>query len=200
MPLINISKITTNKAFGIWKINESLNEINHLNKNENLNIDNRIIEKKFKEKVAARMVVKKICENLKLNYYGIKKNKAGKPFLIKNNAKISISHSYPFAVALINTKNLCGIDIEKIREKVLKINPKFLNEDERKLVGNSRKKNTIFWCCKEALFKTSNKQKISFIDDINLKEKKKNIIGKIKGEKFKLSIKEIEDFIIAYTN
>ena len=200
MPLINISKITTNKAFGIWKINESLNEINHLNKNENLNIDNKIIEKKFKEKVAARMVVKKICENLKLNYYGIKKNKAGKPFLIKNNAKISISHSYPFAVALINTKNLCGIDIEKIREKVLKINPKFLDEDERKLVGISRKKNTIFWCCKEALFKTSNKQKISFIDDINLKEKKKNIIGKIKGEKFKLSIKEIENFIIAYTN
>lgn len=200
MPLINISKITTNKAFGIWKINESLNEINHLNKNENLNIDNRIIEKKFKEKVAARMVVKKICENLKLNYYGIKKNKAGKPFLIKNNAKISISHSYPFAVALINTKNLCGIDIEKIREKVLKINPKFLNEDERKLVGNSRKKNTIFWCCKEALYKTSNKQNISFRDDINLKEKKKNIIGKIKGEKFKLSIKEIENFIIAYTN
>tara|TARA_B100001173_G_scaffold45162_1_gene35850 strand:+ start:64 stop:666 length:603 start_codon:yes stop_codon:yes gene_type:complete len=200
MPLINISKITTNKAFGIWKINESLNEINHLNKNENLNIDNRIIEKKFKEKVAARMVVKKICENLKLNYYGIKKNKAGKPFLIKNNAKISISHSYPFAVALINTKNLCGIDIEKIREKVLKINPKFLDEDERKLVGISRKKNTIFWCCKEALFKTSNKQNISFRDDINLKEKKKNIIGKIKGEKFKLSIKEIEDFIIAYTN
>jgi len=200
MPLINISKITTNKAFGIWKINESLNEINHLNKNENLNIDNRIIEKKFKEKVAARMVVKKICENLKLNYYGIKKNKAGKPFLIKNNAKISISHSYPFAVALINTKNLCGIDIEKIREKVLKINPKFLDEDERKLVGISRKKNTIFWCCKEALFKTSNKQNISFRDDINLKEKKKNIIGKIKGEKFKLSIKEIENFIIAYTN
>lgn len=200
MPLINISKITTNKAFGIWKVSESLNEINYLNKNENLNIDNRIIEKKFKEKVAARMVVKKICENLKLNYYGIKKNKAGKPFLIKNNAKISISHSYPFAVALINTKNLCGIDIEKIREKVLKINPKFLNEDERKLVGNSRKKNTIFWCCKEALFKTSNKQNISFRDDINLKEKKKNIIGKIKGEKFKLSIKEIENFIIAYTN
>ena len=200
MPLINISKITTNKAFGIWKINESLNEINHLNKNENLNIDNRIIEKKFKEKVAARMVVKKICENLKLNYYGIKKNKAGKPFLIKNNAKISISHSYPFAVALINTKNLCGIDIEKIREKVLKINPKFLDEDERKLVGISRKKNTIFWCCKEALYKTSNNQNISFRDDINLKEKKKNIIGKIKGEKFKLSIKEIENFIIAYTN
>ena len=200
MPLINISKITTNKAFGIWKINESLNEINHLNKVENLNIDNRIIKKKFKEKVAARMVIKKICENLKLNYYGIKKNKAGKPFLIKNNAKISISHSYPFAVALINTKNLCGIDIEKIREKVLKINPKFLDEDERKLVGISRKKNTIFWCCKEALYKTSNKQNISFRDDINLKEKKKNIIGKIKGEKFKLSIKEIENFIIAYTN
>ena len=200
MPLINISKITTNKAFGIWKINESLDEINHLNKNENLNIDNRIIEKKFKEKVAARMVVKKICENLKLNYYGIKKNKAGKPFLIKNNAKISISHSYPFAVALINTKNLCGIDIEKIREKVLKVNPKFLDEDERKLVGISKKKNTIFWCCKEALYKTSNKQNISFRDDINLKEKKKNIIGKIKGEKFKLSIKEIENFIIAYTN
>ena len=200
MPIINLSRITPYKALGIWKINESQNEINHLNNIEKLNIDNRILEKKFKEKVAATMVIKKICEYLKLNYYGIKKNKAGKPFLIKNKANISISHSYPYAVGLINIKNLCGIDIEKIREKVLKINPKFLDEDEIKFVGTSRKKNTIFWCCKEALFKTSNKQNISFRDDINLKEKKKKIIGKIRGKKFKLSIKEIEDFIIAYTN
>ena len=91
MPIINLSRITPYKALGIWKINESLNEINDLNKIEKLNIDNRIHEKKFKEKVAATMVIKKICEYLKLNYYGIKKNKAGKPFLIKNKANISIS-------------------------------------------------------------------------------------------------------------
>ena len=93
MPIINLSRITPYKALGIWKINESLNQINDLNKIEKLNIDNRIHEKKFKEKVAATMVIKKICEYLKLNYYGIKKNKAGKPFLIKNKAHISISHS-----------------------------------------------------------------------------------------------------------
>jgi len=200
MPLINLSKITPNKALGIWKINESIKEIHHLNNSEKLNIDTRIIEKKFKEKVAALMVVKKLCENLKLNYYGIKKNQDGKPFLLKNKANISISHSYPYAVAFINKKKLCGIDIEKIREKIIRINSKFLNEGERKSVGTSKKKNTIFWCCKEALFKASNKQKISFSNDINLKENKKKIIGIIKQEKFILSIQKIENFIIAYTN
>ena len=49
MPIINLSRITPYKALGIWKINESQNEINHLNNIEKLNIDNRILEKKFKE-------------------------------------------------------------------------------------------------------------------------------------------------------
>ena len=200
MPIINLSRITPYKALGIWKINESLNQINDLNKIEKLNIDNRIHEKKFKEKVAATMVIKKICEYLKLNYYGIKKNKAGKPFLIKNKSNISISHSYPYAVGLIDIENLCGVDIEKIREKVLKINKKFLNEDERKLAGNSKEINTIFWCCKEALFKASSNQNISYSDDINLKKIKEKIAGKIKEEKFNLSTQKIEDFIIAFTD
>ena len=72
MPIINLSRITPYKALGIWKINESLNEINDLKKIEKLNIDNRIHEK-IQRKVAATMVIKKICEYLKLNYYGIKK-------------------------------------------------------------------------------------------------------------------------------
>ena len=120
--------------------------------------------------------------------------------MIKNKAHISISHSYPYAVGLIDIENLCGVDIEKIREKVLKINKKFLNEDERKLAGNSKEINTIFWCCKEALFKASINQNISYSDDINLKKIKEKIAGKIKEEKFNLSTQKIEDFIIAFTD
>ena len=68
----------------------NLNQINDLNKIEKLNIDNRIM-KKFKESCCHNGYKK--YEDLKLNYYGIKKNKAGKPFLIKIKY-ISLSHTH----------------------------------------------------------------------------------------------------------
>ena len=202
MPLINLCKISPHAVLGIWKIQESIQEMKEINKNEKININEKINDKKFIESVAARMVIKKLSSFMKLNYYGIHKNNLGKPLLIKSKANISISHSYPYAVGLMNQKNVCGVDIENITKKVLKINSKFLNKNEIIKVGNSLIKNTIYWSCKEALFKAYNKSGISFINDISINEteEKNKIIGKIKNKEFTLLTKKIDDFIIIYTN
>lgn len=202
MPLINLYKISPYSVLGIWKIEESINEMKEINKNEKININEKKNDKKFIESVASIMIIKNLSSFMESNYYGIYKNNLGKPLLIKSEANISISHSYPYAVGLMNKKNVCGVDIEKISEKVLKINSKFLNKNEIIKVGNSLIKNTIYWSCKEALFKAYNKSGISFINDISINEteEKNKIIGKIKNKEFILLTKKIEDFIIIYTN
>ena len=202
MPLINSYKISPHSFFGIWKIEESTQEMRKINKSEKINFNETKNDKKFKESVACRIIIKHLCPLLNLKYYGINKKNSGKPFLLKNNAFISFSHSYPYAVALINKKESCGIDIEKIREKILKLNHKFLNKYETIKVGNSLKENTIYWSCKEALFKADRRQKISFINEILIDkiEEKDKMRGKLKNKNFILSIKKIEDYIIVYTN
>ena len=130
MPLINLYKISPHSVYGIWKIEESIEQMTEISITEKIYLNNKMNNKKFKETVASRMVIKSLCPLLKLNYFGTHNNNSGKPFLIKNNVNISISHSYPYAVGLINKKKECGIDIEKISKRVLKINPKFLNKYE----------------------------------------------------------------------
>ena len=201
MPLINSHRISPNSILGIWKIDESIDELKKLNRIEKFGLNEKINEKKFKESIASKLIIKKLCSIIKLDFHGIYKNPSGKPFLIKNKEFISISHSYPYAVGLINN-NKCGIDIEKIRKKILKVNTKFLKKSEINRVGKSLIKNTIYWSSKEALFKAYGGLNVNYINDISIIHSKDSnkLIGKIKDEKYLLSIKKIEDFIITYTN
>ena len=54
----------------------------------------------------------------------------GKPHLANDSRHISISHSHDRLVIIINEKEETGIDIELLREKVLKIKHKFLSVSE----------------------------------------------------------------------
>ena len=78
----------------------------------------------------------------------------GKPHL-KDGKQISITHSYQFSGIIISDKKV-GIDIEKQREKIVKIAHKFVDTDFDLLdpndISNIRKL-TIIWGIKESLYK-----------------------------------------------
>ena len=78
----------------------------------------------------------------------------GKPHL-KDGKYISITHSYTFSAVVISSKAV-GVDIEKQREKIIKIAPKFIGYEAAYLKGNSSnliQKLTWIWCIKESLYK-----------------------------------------------
>ena len=77
----------------------------------------------------------------------------GKPHL-KNGLNISITHSFIFS-AIILSDNKVGIDVEKKRDKILRIAHKFTsvkNFDKSSLTYKIRKL-TAIWCAKESLYK-----------------------------------------------
>ena len=184
-----------NSIISIWKIKESIEELNKLVDN-NLELKNII---KQKEYLSSRLLIKDMCENFNIKYSSIIKNSDGKPFLKNKNEFISISHKFPYSVAIINKKKECGIDIEKINEKVLYIKNKFLSKSELSNVGKSVKKATVFWSIKEAIYKIKGKtipfKKIRILkNDTN-----KKYVVKINELKYKIKILELDNHIISYS-
>jgi len=181
----------------IWKINESLSVLKNMTK-EKSKIKNIIKRKEF---YASRVLIKNLCKSFNIKYNGIIKKDSGKPYLKNRTENISISHSFPYVTGILNKEKKCGIDIEKIQKRILKINHKFLSKSELNKIKNNTKKNTIYWTAKESLYKLKG-EFLSFKNDIKIIELKNsfNIYGKILSKKILLNVEEIDDYIVTYTN
>lgn len=92
----------------------------------------------------------------------------GKPHL-KDGKHISITHSFTFSAIIISDDLPVGIDIEKRRDKILKIAHKFTPIEAYKSIANHEalvSKLTIVWGAKESLYKIYGKKKLLFLDHI----------------------------------
>lgn len=80
---------------------------------------------------------------------------------------ISISHSHEFSCICISDE-VIGIDIELIKEKSLKIAPRFMDVTHLQglSIADQITKTTIVWGIKESIFKIKNEKGISFPDHI----------------------------------
>ena len=104
----------------------------------------------------------------------------GKPHLKDNSRKaedkslenqtkhISISHSHEFSSICISNLSI-GIDLEKRKEKTLKIAPRFMDVSHLEHLSEEDKiaKATVVWGVKESIFKLKNEKGISFPNHIS---------------------------------
>ena len=193
MGIIKKIKTDKNSIIWIWKIEESLEELAMLS-NDDTDIKN---EKKKKEFYVSRILIKKMCKELNIKFNGIKKNDNGKPYLIKSKYHISISHKFPYVSVIFDTKK-CGVDIERINNKVKKIKSKFLTENEEKKIGDNLKKLVEYWSIKESTYKVEGKT--IPLKKINVNQKSKSHYESFaNGKNFKLSVLEIDNHILSYT-
>lgn len=98
-------------------------------------------------------------------------NHDGKPHL-RDGKHISITHSYTFSGIIISDRPV-GIDIEKQRDKILKIARKFTPLEEYYTLANDdalMRKLTIVWCAKEAVYKLYSHPGLGFLEHINVKD------------------------------
>ena len=106
-------------------------------------------------------------EDVKLRYHS-----NGKPYAENMLGGISISHSHHLLAILADSENThTGLDVELIRDKILKIRHKFLSESEKKFIP---KDNVIMhltaWCIKETIYKIHAEGMLDFIRDIMIDE------------------------------
>lgn len=90
----------------------------------------------------------------------------GKPQLADNTIHFSISHSYPYAAAIVSRQKEVGIDIQVYQDKILRLQSKFLSEAEQQICGDDLQQITLAWCAKEALFKYYGLGAVDFKDDM----------------------------------
>jgi phosphopantetheinyl transferase len=133
----------------------------------------------------------------------------GKPHL-KDGKFISITHSFTFSGIIISDDKPVGIDIEKQRDKILKIAHKFTPIEEYKSIANHDalvSKLTIVWGAKESLYKIYGKKKLLFLENIYIEDfsfETNETTGKILYEgvtdEYKVNFLETEGFTCVYAS
>ena len=202
MPIHQHKNIAKTIKLGMWVIEEDIDELLYIAKNKNINIKDIPEVKnqsKIKQWLATRLLLNNYFTDVMIVY-----NEKGKPFL-SNGWNISISHSGDYVVILLNEKNNCGIDIEKISNKIEKIKHKFLNESDLKKITTEQDL-TIYWSAKETLYKFYGKKEVLFIENLFIEDfssSKNTFTGIINMPDLKTKLnlvwEKIEDYILVYT-
>jgi phosphopantetheinyl transferase (holo-ACP synthase) len=161
-----------------------------------------ITAKRELEKGATAFLLEKLFGNaVHLSY-----NTEGKPFLKSEKCHISISHSHDKLVIICNTKYDTGVDVELIRDKVLKIKDKFLSQVELDEAKENVEKLIIYWAAKETLYKVYGLKEVEFAKHLFVHPFELKTQGQISGEinlesfrkKFNLHYEKLEDYMLVY--
>lgn len=121
------------------------------------------------EWLSARWLLTNILNEYNVDIERLVKDEFGKPHLQDSPLHISISHAFPYVAAIVDIKEPTGVDIDIPREKVLKIAPRFLHEEEQQFCGEDVKKIMLCWSAKETLYKIFGRRKLAFKEQLRLK-------------------------------
>ena len=168
MPLFKTIPFNASTQILIWKITESYDELyNEVQLNEKNIL--RLNGMKSQLHQRAFLSVRKLLQVAGYSDFDLYYDKFGKPHL-HDGKHISITHSHDFSAIILSDKTV-GIDIELLREKIIRIADKFVNDKELHRLKSSDskdyiKKLTVKWGAKESVFKIRNEAGISFKNHI----------------------------------
>lgn len=129
----------------------------------------------------------------------------GKPQL--QHGYISISHCQNLIAIYLHPNHTIGIDIEHFHEKVKRVAPRFMNDQERKRFPDADLQMlTLMWSAKEAVFKKYGGETTYFAsiqDIININSAQQTIQLKIKKDTVEieelLNYQIFEDFVLVFS-
>lgn len=205
MPLYKSIQVDAATKVLIWKIEESFDTLcENLQLTERCNdrIDHMKSEIHRRGFLSVRQLLKAAGYDACDLYY----DENGKPHL-KDEKYISISHSFEFAGIIISDKEV-GIDIEKQRDKILKIAHKFTILKAYRTLANEDaliRKLTMVWCAKESLYKIYATPGLSFLQHIDVYDfdmedlhTKAAIQYHLEESTYHITFSEFEGFTCAY--
>lgn len=207
MPLHKVVYLQPNTKLYLWKISEDYNTLFkevRLKDSSLARLEGMKSESHQKGFLAVRMIL----QHLEYTDFDLLYDEFGKPHLKPQGCSIkdlelSISHSHDFSAIVISEQKV-GLDLEQLKEKTLKIAPRFMDIShlENLSTEDKIKKATVIWGIKESIFKLKNEVGISFSDHIS--ENAFTFDDKIttaqlkfnnKEEKFKIRFDQEEDYI-----
>jgi enterobactin synthetase component D len=203
-----IEKIDSSSALAVKIIDGPENhDLNFLSFREKLSFANISHPEKKKEWATARMAIHDALEVLNVPYPGFFKDEHGKSQSMNGQGYVSLTHTPGFAGAIFHREQPVGIDIDLIREKILKIGFRFLDESELDFLEKDPVHYTMAWSAKESIFKCQGRKGVSFRENILLDPfdvTAGKIKGKIRGTEFAdhhytVEVRQLENVILTYT-
>jgi phosphopantetheinyl transferase len=172
MPLVHSKNITDGCHLMIWKLTESLEELeaalpSFVNKEELLTTSH---PQKKREWMGGRILLNKLVAYTGQTFQGLRKDEHGKPFLKNSSQYISLTHTIDYVAAVIHPTRQVGIDMEKEHEKLLRTARKYMTDNEINQAKEDITTYCIYWCAKEAMYKLNGRKKVSFKDDISIRD------------------------------
>jgi 4'-phosphopantetheinyl transferase len=171
MALAYYKHLDGTSAFGVWKIEESAEELYaqlQLNDEEKAYIETLNNGKRNIHWLSTRVLLRRMLNTDE--YIDCQVDEHGKPYLVNFPHHISLSHSFDYAAVIISEDKPVGIDIELVKNKIVRVANKFLVDEELAFIDPKHKIEHLYicWCAKEAVYKLQGKRNISFRDNIRL--------------------------------
>lgn len=203
-----IEKIDSYSALAI-KIIESheVADLDFLSFREKLAYSNISHPEKRKEWASSRKAIFDALQSLHIPYPGFFKDEHGKSQSMNGAGFVSLTHTSGYAAAIYHRNTPVGIDMDHIREKILRIGFRFLDPSELDFLEKDPLHYTIAWSAKESIFKCQGKKGVSFRENILLEpfdSKATTIKGKIRGTDFadhhyQVNVRVIDQTVLTYT-
>lgn len=206
MPLYKRLTVNEKTKVVIWKIEETMDD---LQKGISLSEKSKTRLHSMKSEIHRKgfLSIRHLLKEFNIQDTDLHYDEHGKPHL-KDGRFISMTHSFQFTGVIVSEEKSVGIDIEKQREKILKIAHKFTPIEEYKTIANAAaltRKLTIVWGGKESLYKIYGKKKLLFlhhifIEDFNFEDEKTTGTIRYEGEESKhhINFLEFEDFTCVF--
>ncbi len=189
MPLIRLENGASLCSWALWKIEEPAEELVEML--QPMNDDWTQLQairhaEKQREWLASRLAAKRLLETGGHVYRGISKDHDDKPSLVALPFRISISHTAQYGAAIIHREQKVGIDIEHPKEKLRRIQHKFLSVSELNDAQDRIDKLCVYWCAKEVLYKLHDHKQLIFNQNLRIApfemQKKGQLTGQIAME------------------
>lgn len=156
--------------WGIWKIDESIDQLYTILNSDKYKNDIYLQKIKHTEKLKEKLAVRALLQEMTQKDTTITYTQTGKPILTDTDLNISISHTHQYAAVALSTKQSFGIDIEHICDKVVKIKNKFINQHEYIDPQQNKIHLLLHWSAKEAMYKAINQKGIDFKNDLQIQK------------------------------
>ena len=163
MPIIEDLTLSADNRLIIWEISETINDLKTellLSEDSLKLLDQRksvIHKKQF-------LAIRNILKELSIDDQDLVYEESGKPF-IRDGQNISFSHSNIY-VAVIISKQIVGIDIETVSDRIFNIKNKFLETELKYPIEFNQETLLVYWNIKESIFKSLRNSQIDFKQNI----------------------------------
>lgn len=171
MALAYLKELDAQTRIALWRIeehSEQLLAMLQLDQQEQAKLKSFSKGKRTLHWLATRVLLRYLLQTP--DYIRCPSDENGKPYLPDFPFEISLTHSYDYAGVMISANGPCGMDLEIVKEKVVRIKEKFLKPQELEFITGEDQVNQLYacWCAKEAVYKLQGNKGVSFLQDMTI--------------------------------